>query len=908
MNRTVFCLVLACLAVPLCFSGCGSDGSNGAPAPTTGTVSGTVVDAVKADALAGVAVKASSDAAGTNVLATATTDATGAYSMSVPNGGAYINFSKQFYTQPGGMFVGIGGGVTTTVNATMSESAEGNPSVSFAAVAGDDFGYGSTVVLAVSANDPNGDTVTYLWENATEDTPQLGTVTGTGTSGSLTFPTMAQAFAPRVSSTDQADVSGYQLEDRFMMLPIFPDTRGAITAKVTVSDGRGQSSSVSLTLNAASVLTGLRNVAIGTRVYLNSGHDNANAWTGTAPGGTAIVFDNASSRTPSFLAASVGVFTVSEGSNADNVTVGNWLGIITGGSGDTVAFDTSCTQTCHNGIFAPDKFTPWKDTGHATIFTKGVNGGSGSSGASCLGCHTTGYDAGAANNGFDDVATAAGFVFPTTRVAGTWDNILRDFPAVARMANIQCESCHGPQTSGAHASTSPTRFESGRVIFSAEMCAGCHGRTTHNIYSQWNTRSSTGRGHSNKLLADDEGTGSTSCARCHGAQGFFMFQSKLKASTAFTLSSGDITGLTSENIQPQTCSACHDPHDATNPNQLRVYDNTPGTLNLPAGFRVAGWGKGALCATCHNTRNGAQASPNQNTKTYLHEDLETYTGDPAGSGNPISFSAPHTASQADVVAGRNAYFMGASLPMISRHAAIEDVCVGCHMKNQPKTFTSHGTQAPKGHLFRIQHSDLLVLCSKCHGEDQVNGEGIQASIETGLANLEAKIGAAAKAKINDNTINAGVRWVRAFNVATDLYSSTDPDGSSGSQLAPANVTFDVNTNPVVSVGLEEGHGQIEFHLTLTNPITITWSDNSVTTTSEFGVQLGSLQLSNTTTASLQTPLYGVSTSKGPRPGTSKMVRACWNFFLIEADDSKGIHNPTFAQQVLNASLGQDLSN
>ena len=36
-------------------------------------------------------------------------------------------------------------------------------------------------------------------------------------------------------------------------------------------------------------------------------------------------------------------------------------------------------------------------------------------------------------------------------------------------------------------------------------------------------------------------------------------------------------------------------------------------------------------------RNGAQASPNQNTKTYLHEDLETYTGDPAGSEGSAEF-------------------------------------------------------------------------------------------------------------------------------------------------------------------------------------------------------------------------------------------------------------------------------
>jgi hypothetical protein len=532
-----------------------------------------------------------------------------------------------------------------------------------------------------------------------------------------------------------------------------------------------------------------------------------------------------------------------------------------------------------------------------------------------------GYDTGAASNGFDDAASASAFVFPSLRIAGNWDNLLASKPAVARLANIQCENCHGPNASGAHTLTAGNPITSPRISFSAEVCANCHGRTTHNIYSQWNTRSATGRGHSNRLLSDDEGTGSTSCARCHGAQGFFLYQKNLKASTKFTLASADIADLNTNNIQSQTCSACHDPHDVTNPNQLRIYNDTPGTLNLPAGFRVAGWGKGALCVTCHNTRNGAQLSPNSNTKTYLHEDTETY--DPGtGAGHPTTFSAPHTACQGDVIAGRNAYFLGAGgTPMLSKHAAVEDVCVGCHMKLNAKSAISHNEHVAKTHLFRLVFTEdpanpetqIANFCANCHGAGGVNGEAIHEATEVGLEELKAKIEAAALAKINDNTINGGVRWVRAFNAAADLYSSRDPDGSGGPLLAPANVSFDVNTNPVVSVGLEEGHGQVEFHITLTNAITFDLVNSSgavvqTITTNEFGVQLGALQLSNTTTAANQTPLYGVATAQGPRPGSSKMYRACWNFFLIEADDSHGIHNPSFVLAVINATMAQDLSN
>jgi hypothetical protein len=144
MRKTIGWLGVFSLIMPLLFFGCGS-GDDGAAAPTTGTISGSVTDAVKGDALAGVTVTASSDNTAVNVVGTATSDASGNYAMSVPIGGAFVNFSKDFYTKPGGMFVGVGGGQTTTVNAAMSEAASGRPSASFAAAAGDNFGYGATV-------------------------------------------------------------------------------------------------------------------------------------------------------------------------------------------------------------------------------------------------------------------------------------------------------------------------------------------------------------------------------------------------------------------------------------------------------------------------------------------------------------------------------------------------------------------------------------------------------------------------------------------------------------------------------------------------------------------------------------------------------------------------------------------
>jgi hypothetical protein len=875
----LFAALALALAVPFLFYGCGSgsDGVAGTSAPTSGTIAGAVTDSVKLDALSGVTVTAKDS--GGAVLATATTDATGSYSMvNVPLGTVNVYFSKTYYTAPGGMTVGVLGGRTVTINAAMAEASSGAPSVSITGYNNgmyttDDFGYGGTSALAASGNDPNGDNVTYAWSNGTA--PVLGAVTGAGTSGTVTFPTIAEAFASRADTVNLATISGYTIPDRFGILPVIPDTRGTVTSKVTVSDGRGKTASVSLSLNAASVLTSARNVAIGTRVYMNRGNDNASqTWTLTPPGGSAAVLDNASSRTPSFVADLAGSYALSAGGNSITIFAGNWVGVITGGTGDTIVADGACTG-CHNDVTADDMFTAWATTKHATIMTVGINGGSGSSSISCLTCHSVGFDRGTANNGFDDLAVSTGWVFPTSRVAGNWDSMLANFPTVARMANIQCENCHGPQNSAAHGSTGPfgstNTFASDRISYSAELCATCHASGAgHNIYSQWATPNATDNtGHSNRSRAIASGT-SSHCGRCHSAQGYTIYLDQLAGGNIGNIASSTWSSVTTANVEPVTCTACHDPHDASNPNQLRVYGDTG---LLPSGFQMTGVGKGAICITCHNSRNGGLTS----TTTFLHED---------GAINPTGYSAPHQACQGDVFAGRNAYFLGTgSLPLISRHAAVEDTCVGCHMALNPKTHLSHGSLAVNSHLFRIDAADIGTLCSNCHGTGTVNGEGIQSSIEAGLASIASKIGTAATTKING--VAGGIIRVRAYDSATGLYSSTSSSNS--------NVSINVATNPVVSVGIEEGHGQIEFHITLTSPITITWTDGSTTTTNQFGVQLGSLKDNQGTPA----VLYALS---------GNMVRAGWNYFLIEGDQSLGIHNPIFAQQVLNSTLAQDLSN
>ncbi len=878
------------MAVVACSGSNGRDGTNGANAPTTGTITGTVTDATAHDALAGVTVEVKTTDG--NVLQSATTDASGKYSVTAPIGTVAVGFAKTDYTSPADLLVGVVGGGSVTANAALSEAASGKPSVSLAG--GTDVGYGATVTVTAAASDPNGDTLTYGWSNAT--VPTLGTVTGNGATASVTLPTIAQAFAPRDENPTPSSqyVAGYDIAaGRFGVLPILPDTRGEMSVKVTVSDGRGQSASASLTLDAASILTGAADVPVGTRVYLNSGHGAASAWTLTVPtgSGSAAALDDATSRTPSFLADKKGAYTVAEGTHTMTVYVGDWQGAIVGGSGNTVTPDSLCTS-CHDDtlvpLVAPDKFTPWLQTGHATKFTRGINGAFGSSyGAACIGCHTVGFDKGVANNGFDDAAAAAAWS-PPAPAPGNWDALVAaagtagsPLAKVVRLSNIQCENCHGPNDSAAHKKTAFQPWTSPRVRYSAEVCGTCHASGTgHHIYSEWSQLDpNTGFGHSNRAgsrsIATGSGTLSNHCGRCHSSQGYGEYADQLSAGNPGTLAT--TAGVTSDNVEPVTCSACHDPHDATNPNQLRFYGDTP---LLPGGFAMSGVGKGALCMTCHNSRNGVISGT---TNTYLHEDSETYNG-----GNPTTYSAPHQACQSDVFSGHNAYFLGTSTPMTSRHAAVENTCVGCHMENNPQTHLSHGSPAVSGHVFFVTDEGRQALCAHCHGTS-VDGEGIAGQVEAGLASLAAKIGNAVMAKMNGSA--NGVTVV-AYDPSTDLYSAT-----SGFKIDTSATTG----NPVTAVGVEEIHGQIGFMLTFTNPVSVQFVDStgapagSPKDMTTFGVQMGSLKDG----AASPQALFALS---------GNMVRAGWNYFLVEGDQSKGIHNPTFVNTVLDQTLGKDLSN
>lgn len=854
----------------------GCKGSTGSPGLTAGTLTGIVSSATGSAALAGVAVTTAPDGGKT------TTDSSGAYTLLLPAGTYTVTFSLANYTQ-GSATANVVVGLTTPLNVTMGEAKTGAPTVTIAA-SGQDVGYGSSFTVTANATDPNGDKVTYSWTGAT------GTdTTATGATVSLAT-ALAGSAAP--ASDPGGYITAYTQESRLGVLPINSDTRGAKTVTVKADDGRGQSTSASVTVYATGLQPGIKTVAVGVPVYLNSGSNSTtNTWTVTPPAGSAVAATLPAGRNPFFVPDVVGKYTVATSVSATPIDIyaGKWIGVISGGSyvtkvvsGKTytnypqVSTDAACA-VCHNDVAAADEFTPWKATGHANFFATGIEGITSNSGT-CTPCHLVGYDTSAAakNDGFDDMAAAEGFAYK--KGVGAWLNMLTNYPQTARRANIQCEDCHGPQdtgASGAHGTTVFTKDTSSttyRIGFGAEVCAQCHASGTgHHIYSEWQKS-----GHANMQLAIDEGT-SASCGRCHSAQGYTVYLSRMTGSGIF----GSLTGLVNwdlSTVQPQTCVACHDPHDDSNPNQLRVYDATP---LLPAGFSVTGYGKGALCVTCHNTRNGAKQG--SSTATYLHEDRQP-TSDGLldyAPGTP-SYSAPHTASQGDVIAGHNAYFMGyGALPMPSRHTVVGDVCVGCHMALNPVTHLSHGSVAPNAHVMTINSADKATVCANCHSSS-VTGDALVAGVEAQLANINAQMGKNLISKLTNTVVT-----VIAYDPVTDLYS-----GATGTTAqVPITLDLTTGTNSISSASLVEAHGQIGFTVTLVSAVSITWNDAAHTNTlvNSFEFQLGTLK-NQAGTATIFLPTGSSS---------SCMARAAWNYFLAEGDGSFGIHNPSFVQGMLN---------
>lgn len=332
-------------------------------------------------------------------------------------------------------------------------------------------------------------------------------------------------------------------------------------------------------------------------------------------------------------------------------------------------------QTCHASFV-----TEWEKTGHAKSLQKGLDGLSSDHFASfCVACHSTGYDAAAKNDGFDDFT----FTFPTVLAPGTYNAMVTQFPDAMKRANVQCEACHGPGSSHLGATTDFRMV----ATYDPEVCASCHDSGTHHLLgAQFNASVHSG------VTSYPTGPGRESCVRCHTGAGFKQYVDGVPTSDPYF----DVS------YSPVTCAGCHDPHNNTNPHNLRKVTATllaPNATTITINQQNAG--TGAVCYNCHQSRTEANA---------------------AAAGTMNERFGPHYSAQGDILYGSNMFELGGVKLASSNHFGITQAggsCVACHMYGIGTAVDATGNVVPLGgHSFSVRSADgksNMEACAPCHG-------------------------------------------------------------------------------------------------------------------------------------------------------------------------------------------------
>ena len=832
---------------------------------------------------------------------------------------------------------------------------------------------GATVTLTaptVSVLDGSTGT-TYSWKQVSGPTATLtGATTATP---SVTLPDAAGAQKALIdaltSATDVTSASNGDPIRRLDVVGINPfsiEEATTVGLQVTVTTSSG---SYTDTVNVAAtspfeVTSGLRNVPIGIPQLLQAGPlptgTTTWAWTlTTVPAGSAATLTGTASQFPTFKPDIAGTYVISETSTGGKLTMyaGTWAGAIGGidaTDGLPIKPADTCGQ-CHEDSTAPDKWKEWRKTGHAVIVPENVDVPGGHwAFTSCGSCHSVGYNLTATNGGADDdyakirLANTS-YQFPSGAPLA-YENMFKDTSAqsadvikLATKMNVQCENCHGPNTSNGHKTSDDTKatFDgTARVSLKAEVCGSCHGEPVrHGRYQQWQDSKHANTSLAMQRAAADATTAlpahpasdtancdatcqatwaSTSnngnhCARCHSGEGYVIWQDQ--AATAATPAgldfskkiqgaAGDATltevvadGLVKANVHSQTCATCHDPHDVGKTAQEQSFiDPVTGKLSdltknnttnvrvmddiamLPAGFAAPGLGKGSICATCHNGRNGA------------HNDTVDPTTYAKTNGVP-AISTPHDSTAAEVVLGQNVYFV--TNGQRGGHSFISNVCVNCHMEltPQPANFSFPGTGT--NHTFAADNG----ICNNCHGA--FDGGSIQTATKSSLTNLTQFIGSGAAKALNGKVV-----WARAQRIPASATDTTTvfshAAAATASDLTAYNVLVDLTTNSIASAVLLEDSSNIQ--ITLTTAIPITWTDNTSGTPAQVKTFIISMSNIRNDDGTGTTPMATLPISL-----TGNLAKAIWNYITLYREGSFGIHNPGFTNSVIGATMAQDLT-
>lgn len=238
-------------------------------------------------------------------------------------------------------------------------------------------------------------------------------------------------------------------------------------------------------------------------------------------------------------------------------------------------------------------------------------------------------------------------------------------------------------------------------------CIECHdGGESQGMFAQtvqWEASvHATGGNFDRSTFAD--------CGTCHTSQGFL-------ANLAGTFSNPI------NNPNPINCYTCHNIHDTYTPADLAL--TTTAAVTTMQGGEVFDFGKGNLCANCHQAR--------------------TVSPMPVEDGDDVTITSfrfgGHHGPQANIFIGSGLVEFSGTESYGTNHqhgtSAMTDGCVSCHMQN------ATGAKAG-GHTMSMRaddHGELVLytnMCADCHGTEDMEQvtEDFQAEIQDLLDQLK----------------------------------------------------------------------------------------------------------------------------------------------------------------------------